>query len=200
MGIKLSEVEAGSEITIIASVETTTMEMKANIVRMIKDDIAIIEFQEETEKRYNFSNVRIQVEYAPGEEVPYIWRVAQIVTIQSQYVLQVQNEAVRNNRRDSFRVGVSLMARLRIKGRGDVEVVVRDVSLSGFGITDLKKCLNLKMGDEAAVTFEDAGHVLQLAGKVVRINESETMDSYGFIITNMCKDLSSYISIKQRRK
>lgn len=48
--------------------------------------------------------------------------------------------------------------------------------------------------------FEDIGHILDLAGRVVRVEEREDMTIYGLEICNLCKDLSSYVNIKQRRK
>lgn len=199
MGFKLSELEPGSPIIVLASNEDGKLELNANILKIAKENLAIISIDSETGQRLNFNNVRIEIEYVPNEGIPMIWRTAQIVTVQSQYVLQVSGDAVRNNRRGCFRVGVSKIARLRVKGKGDREALVRDVSLSGFGVTDRKKELLLKMGDDVMVFFDDAGHSLNLAGKVVRIDETEEYTAYGFSITNMCKDLSSYISVKQRQ-
>lgn len=199
MGVRLAELEEGSKLIILASNEDGKIEFNANLVKCVKEDIALITIDIDRTKPLDFSNVHIEIEFVPDEGMPYIWRKAKVHTVKSQYVLQVVGEAVRNNRRGCFRVGVSKTARLRMKGKGDREVIVRDVSLSGFGLTDRKKELNLRMGDEGIIIFEDLGHSLNLAGKVVRVDEQEEYTLYGFSITNMCKDLSSYISAKQRQ-
>ena len=114
------------------------------------------------------------------------------------YILQVFSDGMKYNRRDSFRVGVSVLAEFRKGGRTQ-QVLIRDISVSGFAISDRKNELGLSKGDEVFVKFEDIGHYLDLAGRVVRIEEREDMIIYGLEICNLCKDLSSYVSIKQRR-
>ena len=95
-------------------------------------------------------------------------------------------------------MGVSKRALMRMVGRGQKDVILRDVSMTGFAITDQRKELELLPGDELSVHFEDLGHVLDLIGRVVRVQEEEDVVVYGLRIINLCKDLSSYISIKQR--
>ena len=80
------------------------------------------------------------------------------------------------------------------------QVMIRDISLTGFSITDRKQELKLEIGDELSVKFEDRAHMLDLAGRVVRIEEHEDRVIYGLEICNLCKDLSSYISVRQRIK
>ena len=75
---------------------------------------------------------------------------------------------------------------------------MRDISMTGFAITDQRRELDLLPGDEISVHFEDLGHVLDLVGKVVRIQDEEDKIVYGLRIMNLCKDLTSYISTKQR--
>lgn len=200
MGLKLSELEPGSRLFIVASKDDNKLELNASIVKIVKEDVAIINIESDSGRRLNFENVTTEVIYAPDEGVPFIWRIAKIVTYQSQYVLQVKNDAVRNNRRACFRVGVSKIAKMKMAGKGEREVMVRDVSLSGFGLTDRDRDLLLKQGDEVTIYFEDRGHSLNLAGRLVRIVEFEEYTSYGFTITNLCKDLASYITTKQRQK
>jgi hypothetical protein len=114
--------------------------------------------------------------------------------------LQVKAEGgFRHNRRSCFRIGVSQHANLRISGRVE-EVVVRDVSLTGFSITDRKKELNLTQGEHGILQYEDMGHELLLEGNLVRIEETPEYIIYGFVITKSSRDLSSYVNIKQRQK
>ncbi len=200
MGLKLSDVEVGSKITLLISNESNSMNIDAIIKKNIKDDISIIALCLEMGRPLNFNNVKIEVEYAADEGPPFLWRTAQVIYYKSEYVLQVKNDGIRHNRRESFRVGVAVVGRMRHFGKGELPVMVRDISISGFSIADRKKELNLKVGDEVKLYFEDLGHVLDLAGRVVRTEEREDMIIYGFEIGNLCKDLSSYISVKQRHK
>ena len=71
--------------------------------------------------------------------------------------------------------------------------------MSGFSITDRKRELGLEIGDTLSISYEDFGFMIDLKGKVVRIEEHEDMIVYGLIICNMCKDLSAYLNNKQRR-
>ena len=175
--------------------------MGATIVRHLKDNIALISLDNSSGQVLKFDNITISVVYTNSEGIPYIWMNCTIVYYQGQYLLQVRADGGRrHNRRNSFRVGVSHYAKMRISGHGEIEVVVRDVSLTGFSITDRKKELNLASGTHAFLRFEDIGHQLELEGNVVRIVEEDDYIIYGFVITKSCRDLSSYVNIKQRQK
>ena len=198
---EFSEIEVGSRILLNLSSGNKSMEMGATIARHLKDNIALIALDNSSGQVLKFDNVTINVIYTNAEGIPYIWMNSTVVYYQGQYLLQVKADGGRrHNRRSSFRVGVSHYAKLRITGHGEVEVVVRDVSLTGFSITDRKKELGLQQGAHALLRYEDIGHELELEGNVVRIEETEEYVIYGFVITKSCRDLSSYVNLKQRQK
>ena len=198
---EFSEIEINSRILLILSNGNKSMEMGATIVRHLKDNIALISLDNTTGQILKFDNISISVVYTTAEGIPYIWMNSTIVYYQGQYLLQVRaNGGHRHNRRNSFRVGVSHYAKMRTAGHGEIEVVVRDVSLTGFSITDRKKELNLTSGTHAVLRYEDIGHQLELEGNVVRIVEEDDYIIYGFVITKSCRDLSSYVNIKQKQK
>ena len=198
---EFSEIEVGSRILLNLSSGNKSMEMGATIARHLKDNIALIALDNSSGQVLKFDNVTINVIYTNAEGIPYIWMNSTVVYYQGQYLLQVKADGGRrHNRRSSFRVGVSHYAKLRITGHGEVEVVVRDVSLTGFSITDRKKELGLQQGAHALLRYEDIGHELELEGNVVRIEETEEYIIYGFVITKSCRDLSSYVNLKQRQK
>ncbi len=201
MGIKVSELEEGFEVNLKISSEEkgSSMDMKAVIKSVPRDNIAIIALDYPTDKRLNFDSVDVDMEYVHEDTLPIIWRKVLISYYKGEYILKTPNEGKRNNRRGCFRVGVSTVAAMRMEGRPPTKVMVRDVSLSGFSLTDRKKELDLKVGDRLTVKFEDKGHVINLAGNVVRTEEHEDMIIYGLEICNLCKDLSSYISVRQRQ-
>lgn len=199
MGLKLSDLEERDLLTIIASSDMGELKMQAFIKKVLKENIAVIDVIFQDGRKLNFENVQINIEYAPEDGVPFIWRAARIVNVKNQYVLQVSGEGVRHNRRSCFRVSVGIYARMAMIGRQGTDVMIRDVSLSGFSIADRDKNLELEIGNELTVVFSDLGYNLKLAGKVVRIEEMESMIIYGVETRNLCKDLSPYISVKQQR-
>ncbi len=199
MGIKLSELEEGSAIALIVSKDDNTIALDANIIKIARDDMALISIDHPSGKRLNFDGVKIDLEFGQDEDVPVLWREVRVAQYKSDYVVQTTVDGVRHNRRGCFRVGVSMRAQLRVMGKGASTVMVRDVSLSGFSITDRKKELKFDIGEKVPVKFEDLGYTLDLVGRVVRVEEHEDMLIYGLEITNLCKDLSSYVSVKQRR-
>lgn len=200
MGIKLSELKEGSPITLKISSGERKLEMPAMINQIVKDDIAYISLEHNTGKRLSFDNVKIDMEYVFEGVMPICWRNVKIVYYKGEYVMQVSAEGQRNNRRGYFRVGVSMYAQLRREGHGTQQVMMRDISLSGFAITDRSKELGLTEGDKAVVGFEDIGYACELLGRVVRIEDREDMRVYGFEICNLCKGLSGYVNKKQRAK
>ena len=198
MGIKLSELDNGDNIVLIISNKDNSIQMPATLKSIVRDDLALITIEYDSTKRLNFDNVKVDMEYALNEASPILWRDVRIHYYKSDYVLQTTRDGAKHNRRGCLRVGVSTLARMRMACKVSEQVMIRDISLLGFSITDRKKELGLSVGDTLSVDFEDLGHVLNLAGRVVRTEEHEDMIIYGLEITNLCKDLSSYISRKQR--
>lgn len=199
MGIKLSELEEGNSVILKIRNTGGSLQMNAVIQKHLKENVALVSLNYDTKKRLVFDNVEISMEYDPEGTAPVIWNNVKIVNYKNEYLLQTLTDGIRRNRRNSFRVGVSVMAQLRMLKPGPAEVMIRDLSLSGFSISDRKKTLSLDVGDEISVKFEDLGHVLNLKGQVVRIETHPDITIYGLEICNLCKDLSSYVNLKQRR-
>ena len=199
MGIKLSEVEVGSKLVLHLSKGKKKMTMNARMVESIRDDIAIIEIDYDTTRTLSFDGINIDLEYIFQDTMPIIWNRVRIVAYKSRYALQTSIDGARKNRRSCYRVGVSTAVQYRKEGHGMQKVVLRDISLSGFSIADDEKRLRWHEGDRIEITIDDIGYVLNLFGKVVRIDDRKTKTIYGLEICNLCKDLSSYISMKQRR-
>ena len=136
-----------------------------------------------------------ELEFYPDGNVLIKWYNIQIISIDEGYMVQSSKDGTRLNRRGAFRVGVSSPARIK-NPSPDMprEVMVRDISLTGFSVSDRKGELSLSSGDILSVYWEDFGHILDLTGRVVRTEEQEGVKIYGLEICNVCKDLSSYIS------
>ena len=199
MGVKFSEIEEQQRIILHIHSEDKQLDLDAIIQKHIKDNLAAISINYSGTQQLVFDNVKIDVEYSPDNDIPYIWHNAKVVNYKGNYVMQLTSDGVRNNRRNSFRVSVSKMAWFKMTGRDTQQVMIKDISLSGFSISDRKRELGLTIGDQLSISFEDWGHKIDLDGRVVRIEEREDMIIYGMAICNMCKDLSEYVNNKQRR-
>ncbi len=201
MGVKLSEIAEGNQITLKIRSQDKGLEMKAILKKHVKENIAIISLDYPSNKKLVFDNVQVDLEYIHENTMPILWSNIKVVNYSNaDYAIQALSDGNKRNRRDSFRVGVAVMANMTMAGQGIQQVMIKDVSLSGFSITDREKELGLKMGDELTVNFEDLGHILKLVGRLVRIEEHDDMIIYGFEICNLCKDLSSYVSLKQQKR
>ena len=200
--MKLSELEEGNKLSLRIITKDQKMQLNAVLKKHIRDDIALITLMCDTSRKLSFDNVRTDMEFCPSGEVPLIWYSVRVVNYKDDdYAVQVFSEGAKHNRRGSFRVGVSSPARVKNAPSGTPrEVMIRDVSLTGFSISDRKGELSLSSGDTLSVYWEDFGHILDLTGHVVRTEEQEGVKIYGFEICNVCKDLASYINKKQRQK
>ncbi len=197
-GIKLTSVKEGTPIVLAISSEGKALEMGGSIIKILQDNVALISIDFAGTQKLNFNNVKVDMECITEENIPAKWSNVKILFYQNQYVLRADMDGKKKNRRECFRVGVSHRALMKMPGKGQRDVMIKDISLSGFAITDKDKSLNLAVGDQLAVHFEDLGHVLDLIGTVVRVQEEEDFIIYGLQICNICKDLSSYICVKQR--
>ena len=198
MGFRLGEIKENSNIVLRISNKDLGMEIHGTIKKHLKENISLINLEYDGNQRLVFDNVLVDLEYFDDTGIPYIWRNVKVVSFKNEYVLQVAADGVKYNRRGCFRVAVATTAQMIKAGRVAGRVMIRDISLSGFSIADRKMELGLSAGDMISVSFEDLGHNLNLTGCVVRIEEREDMIIYGLEIKNLCKDLSSYVNVKQR--
>ena len=198
---EFKEIASGSRILLNINSGNKNTELGATIVRHLKENIALIALDSNSDQVYKFDNVTINVVYTNPHGVPYIWMNSTVICYQGQYLLQVRaNGGNPYKRRNSYRVGVAQYAKLTISGHGIKEAIIRDISLTGFSITDYQKDLPLEQGTRCTLHYEDIGHTLDLEGNVVRIEETDDYNLYGFVITKSCKELSSYVNMKQRQK
>ena len=198
--MKLSELEEGSQLVLRISANSKMMKLNAVLKQHLYENAAIIAIMYDTDKKLNFSNVTTDVIFYPDNDVPKIWYEVEITYCEGDYILRVVSDGVKLNRRNYFRVGISQPADITncIPG-GYRRTTIKDVSFTGFSISDRKKELKLNIGDIVSVSWEDIGHSLNLTGCLKRIEERDDITIYGFEICNVCKDLASYINIKQKR-
>lgn len=198
MGIRLSEIEENTRIIFHLHHGKQQMDLGGILQKHLENNIALISLDYTGSQTLVFENVVIDMEYPQDDGIPIIWSNIKIVNYKNSYIMQASTDGARNNRRSSFRLSVEKRAWFTMQGQASQYVMLKDVSVSGFSISDRKKELNLKKGNQLTVSFEDIGYRLELEGRVVRIEERNDIIIYGMVITNICNDLSAYIHTKQR--
>ena len=197
---EFNKIEIGNRILLSLSNESKNMELGATIAKHLKDNIALIILDTNDEQISKFDDLKINTVYTNPDGIPYIWENTTIVYYQGQYLLQVKSDfGQRHICRNSVRVGVSHYAELKIAGQIEAEVVIGDISLTGFSIIDSQKELELSQGTHAFLRYEDIGYKLELEGNLVRTEETEESIIYGFVITKCSRELSSYVNQKQKK-
>lgn len=195
--MKLAEIEEQKHVLLHIRNAEYEMDLGATLERHINDSLAIISLDYVGTERLVFENVQINMEYILDDGSPYLWVNVRIHNHKGSYVLQVISDGARFNRRNSFRVSVSKMARASLPNGEMAQVMVKDISLSGFSVTDRKNQLKISPGSMLSVAFEDIEHKIDLDGRLVRVEHEEDYVVYGFVICNLCNELSSYVNTKQ---
>lgn len=198
MGIKLSELDIGCPILLKISNTEKSMTLNASIKRHIESNIVSINIADYEPGKLVFDNVQVDLEHQLDNAVPIVWRNIKILTYKSEYFLYTPTDGLRTNKRSFFRVGISMTVQIMSATNGPRQTTIRDLSLSGFSVIDRKKELILKTGDELSIYYKDLGYDLSLIGRVARIDEQEEFILYGLELCNLCKNLSAYLSEKQR--
>lgn len=199
MGHKFTEIGEDSPIVLSIRLNDKHMELGAVVKKHLGKNLTLISLNYGGGKRLVFDNVQIDVLYCASDSIPILWHNAKVINHKDNYLLQITAEGTKSNRRNSFRVSVATLGWMSQVGKPPKQVMIKDVSMTGFAITDRKKELKLQKGDRIVVSFDDLIFSLKLDGKLVRIEEHDDYMIYGFVILNVCNDLSTYINQKQRK-
>ena len=199
MGHKFTEVGEDSPIVLSIRLNDKHMELGAVVKKHLGKNLTLITLNYGGGKRLVFDNVQIDVLYCASDSIPILWHNAKVINHKDNYLLQIAADGTKSNRRNSFRVSVATLGWMSQVGKPPKQVMIKDVSMTGFAITDRKKELKLQKGDRIIVSFDDLIFSLKLDGKLVRIEEHDDYVIYGFVILNVCNDLSIYINQKQRK-
>lgn len=196
MKYSFSNIKDGSPIIIVMHNDSVHTRLNGNIINLIREDIATISLDTPTSHILKFDHVDLEFIYVAEDGVPFIWKKAKIVYFKNNYVLQIKGDGTKYNRRMTYRVNISQSAQLRTADEQVHDVIVKDVSLTGFSVFDKKDILHLSMRDGVTIYFEDINHTIDLYGTVIRLEEKEEGIIYGFTIRRSCHDLPSYITTK----
>ena len=199
MGHKFTEVGEDSPIVLSIRSNDKHMELGAVVKKHLGKNLTLITLNYGGGKRLVFDNVQIDVLYCASDSIPILWHNAKVINHKDNYLLQIVTDGTRSNRRNSFRVSVATLGWMNQVGKPPKQVMIKDVSMTGFAITDRKNELKLERGDRIVISFDDLIFSLKLDGKLVRIEEHDDYVIYGFVILNVCNDLTTYINQKQRK-
>lgn len=199
MSFRFQDLEVNSSIVLLIRLGEKSMEISATIQKHLAQNLTLVTLNYPGDKRLNFDNVQVDIQYQTGDGIPILWRQTRVVFYKNSYLIQVNTSGARSNRRTSYRVSVGASGWLKQTGKQPRQTIIKDVSMTGFAVTDRKKELHLSAGDKVFVTFEDITFKLNLEGKVVRIEKHDDYIVYGFAIISICRDLTTYVAMKQRR-
>ena len=184
MPYKFSDIPENAPLVLSIYNDDKRLNLEATLVKLLDKQLGIISINYPGDKVLNFDKVQLDVEYAKYQASPYFFRNCKIVFHNGHYILHVLTEGIKVNRRDSFRVPIGKSAHSNIPGHNIV--IVRDISHSGFALTDRRKDFNLPKGTYVSIAFEDLGYKIGLEGTVVRIEEKDDFTIYGIKTTSFC--------------
>ena len=196
MKYSFSNIKDGSPIIIMMHHGTVHSKMKGNIINLIREDIATISLDTPTSHILKFDHMDLELLYESEDGFPYVWKDAKIVYFKNNYVLQIKGEGEKYNRRITYRVNITQSAQLRMPDEAMYDVIIKDVSLTGFSVLDRNNELQLSLKDGVSIYFEDIDHIIDLYGIVMRLEETNDGMVYGFTTRRSCHDLPSYITNK----
>lgn len=200
MGLDLKDIEDEQLLRLSIKIGEKNADIQATKQQSIRSNTIAVSLDIPKEKVFNFTNVHVDAFYNTEDSAPIKWAGVKIQYVKGLYVIMAAKDGIPVNRRETFRIGVACIGTLQANGHGD-KITVKDVSMTGFAVTDRGNKLQLAVGDMAVLTFTDIGFEMAMKGQMVRTETvDETTTVYGFQLKNMPKDLSTYISMKQRKK
>ena len=155
MGHKFFDVKEESPIVLSIHANNKHMDLGAVVKKHLGQNLSLISLNYSGTKRLVFDNVKIDALHCPEDAVPILWHNVKIINHKDAYLLQTNSDGTRSNRRNSYRVSVATLGWLTQVGKPPRQVMIKDVSMTGFAITDRKKELKLSAGDRLSISFED---------------------------------------------
>lgn len=192
----INELAPNSKLSINVMINQSAGTFTGIKKQSLKSGMTTVHLKLPTNKVVSFKDSHIEVTYADDSQ-PVKWNNCQIRYIDNHYVLITPYSGVKINRRECARVDVAVNGTLKMQ-EGTNEITVKDISLSGFAITS-RQPLDLKKDSIVYLTFEDSGYEFVLKGQLVRTVKQDFSTLYGFVIKNLPRNLSGYVSDKQRQ-
>lgn len=180
-------------------------------VEIVKDNIILVdEIRSQTNEPVNFQSdiVSSDLYRVKIGKIPINWENVVIKRIRNNdifvNVIGSRNNGKKFNRRKDYRVyvGYTGIGRLGLS-RKTSNVIVKDVSKSGFSFSVYNESNIVNIRDEIRITFDDPnmGNRIVLNGICVRKQiTSEDKTLYGCIFFKKDKEISEYIIKKQQEE
>lgn len=196
MSYTLGQLKPGSKLVLqlTGPGSSQPIEVIAIVTEIKRDNLITIDINY-NDKLLNFNNVNIDALYYRNNDLPIVWSSVQVV-YHKVYRLASFTDGKPLNRRGCFRVGVDAPVTLERYNGKRYKSILKDLSLSGFAVYDKEDALNLKKNEPVKVYLEDNGFDMNLVGKCVRASVEESGKVYGFIMEDVAKELSTYITNK----
>lgn len=207
----ITDIEVGDELLIKSyyydtdTYGDTEVNIRTTCTEVLSAGILTDELRTDDGNPINFESDKVctDVYLIREPEAPIVWKNVAIKRIglagRQIHGIVSKQTGIKINRRNRFRVPVRTRTTADF-GLGDksVEVVVRDVSYTGFAIVAPGE-EELHQYDQVQITFDDIGFHLTLEGYAVRREKAdENRVIYGCIINQRDDKLEEYLKEKER--
>lgn len=206
--MRLSELQVGTSLQLAVSFENQHFEFETKIDLIHKSKV-MLEPVRKDNKLLNVhgKNVQTDLLLIRENEKPILWKNVDIVTTKYKHGLYYMVDGEINgkeyNRRGAYRmfVGETLDAKIGIKANSSIQVILKDISNSGFAIINNEE---IDGGDDAFIFLSyqakmgDVVRNLPLMGKVVRkMTLQDGRILYGCALVKKNDMIGHYINQKQ---
>lgn len=203
--MEIYELTPEFKMSITIANDRTNISLNSNIVYVESDKLYVEPFvYGGAVLNFDSTNVAISMIAYEEEKSPYLWQLVHIgreVRNNTLYHVITSNvSGVKINRRENFRLFLGFEATLTMMDGKPIDVIVRDISSSGFAIfVDLDKPLNVHKNDLVQLSFfdKDFGEEFVLKGRIVRMDKTDKYLLYGCRQIAENKAINKYIANKQ---
>lgn len=203
--MEIYELTPAHKMSITISNKRTNITLSSNIV-FIEDNKLYVEpfVYEGAILNFDSANVLISMIAYEEEKTPYLWQKVQITKEYrdkvAYHVISSDLPGAKINRRENFRLFLGLDATIRTMGGQPLEVIIKDISSSGFAILiDMNNPNKLHKNEIIQLEFSDKSleEDFILTGRVVRLDKTDKYFLYGCHMVTTNPAVDKYIANKQ---
>lgn len=189
-----------SQLRVLVTIVDKPIEFNAIFVRIVSYNRIILQIPCGG-KVLSFNNVELKLLYCQEDAKPIVWNDVRVIESKGgYYVFQCDEDGIPMQRRDAFRIGISIECNIDLPKHRDAKLILRDLSTTGFSFAiPHDKDLNVILGQNVTAYVSDSGFNMSLHGMVVRRQEFDKCMVYGCRLLAEPKDIHRYIAAKQRR-
>lgn len=204
--MKIYELEEGTEVTLVIVVGEKTLNLKSTCVGTKGKDVLVAAVRVDGKVvNLETGDIKVSLMMDRDDEKPLMWLDCDVkmVVAKSNVMVRLGNkfDAKAVNRRGDFRLSIGGAAKGRIgRNKEALQMILRDVSYSGFAVL-LEEQGKYEIGMPIRVVYkdEDLMTVLDLRGKIVRMEDRNGRQLLGCQLDIPSAVLGKYIGEKQQR-